>query len=397
MTPTFASELETSRRKLLAALEGSSDVTFIRLYGNIGDELIYAGARQLLAVAPCREISFRNLSQYRGDTAVVAGSGGWCRTYHEVPSHLKEIERRFERVIIFPSSFEIAEPAVQSALAETQAIVFAREPNSYSQIKDVCNAQLALDTAFFFKFESHRALANGKLTAFRTDREASSRRVPVGNNDISITCESLDEWLWAIARSTEVFTDRAHVMIAAAMLGKKVQFRPSNYHKLSSIAEYALSEFDVQRIGDDGLDFGDSQSRSNSSLHPSFGATESSSEIWDQEVRQTVSEIFEIVPDGSTFILIDDEHLGLAEIGDRIAIPFLERGGKYWGPPTDSDAAMREFERLHEGDAEFLILTWPAFWWLDCYREFNEYLRERFKCLVRNERLVVYALESSKA
>ena len=38
-----------SRDLLLGAIGEPEDLTFIRLYGNIGDELIYAGTRQLLA------------------------------------------------------------------------------------------------------------------------------------------------------------------------------------------------------------------------------------------------------------------------------------------------------------------------------------------------------------
>ena len=40
-------------------------------------------------------------------------------------------------------------------------------------------------------------------------------------------------------------TDRAHVMIAAAMLGKPVEYAASNYHKLPAIAEWSLDAFPV--------------------------------------------------------------------------------------------------------------------------------------------------------
>jgi hypothetical protein len=39
-------------------------------------------------------------------------------------------------------------------------------------------------------------------------------------------------------------------MIAAAMLGKKVWYRSSGYHKVPAIAEYALSDFPVERMPD---------------------------------------------------------------------------------------------------------------------------------------------------
>jgi hypothetical protein len=45
-----------------------------------------------------------------------------------------------------------------------------------------------------------------------------------------------------------VKTDRAHVMIAAALLGKVVDYWTSSYHKVPSIADYALKAFPVRRI-----------------------------------------------------------------------------------------------------------------------------------------------------
>src|SRR5689334_20091382 len=101
--PKFIEELERSRHELLTAVGDSSDLTFLRAWGNIGDELIYAGARQLLSVIPHREISIRNLHLHEGHTAIIVGSGGWCRAYQDMPDYLRQAERRFKKVIVFPS------------------------------------------------------------------------------------------------------------------------------------------------------------------------------------------------------------------------------------------------------------------------------------------------------
>ncbi len=44
----FKSEIERSRDKILGLLGNVRNVTFLRGFGNIGDQLIYAGTRQLL-------------------------------------------------------------------------------------------------------------------------------------------------------------------------------------------------------------------------------------------------------------------------------------------------------------------------------------------------------------
>jgi exopolysaccharide biosynthesis predicted pyruvyltransferase EpsI len=151
-------------------------------------------------------------------------------------------------VIILPSTFDLAEPVVQTALQRTKALVFARERESYEQIRNVCDADIAHDCAFYFDFRPYRRSGDGRLLAFRTDAESARVNVPQGNNDISTTGFGLDHWLWTISRHETIMTDRAHVMIAAALLGKRVEYQRTNYHKVSGIAEYSLPNFPVSQL-----------------------------------------------------------------------------------------------------------------------------------------------------
>lgn len=282
----LSSSIAESRQKLLREISGSPDVTFIRAGGNIGDDLIHAGTRRLLAgvfyeeiklrkrrkeevsgprgvrrllpgafhketkIPRHREVGIGGLGGVRGHTALVTGGGAWCRPFHGTwPVVLPLIERRFEKVIVLPSSVDTSVEDVREALARTKALVFARERESYRQLRELCRAEIAHDCAFFFDFTPYRCRGEGLLTAYRTDAESSAGgRVPPDNNDISRSCDSLDQWLWTIARHEVVETDRAHVMIAAAMLGKKVRYRPSSYHKVPEIAGFALEGFPVERI-----------------------------------------------------------------------------------------------------------------------------------------------------
>ena len=241
-------DLETSRAKLLGSLEGATDITVIRNPGNIGDHLIHAGMRRLLGPMDYREVSLRQLDGVRGQVAVITGSGGWCEPHQHLPPYLPRIENQFERVIIFPSSFDTTVKSVRKALSRTRALVFAREFASYEQIRRLCRSEIAHDTAFFFDFDPYLRPGHGTLLAFRTDSEAVEEGVPRGNREISITCESLDEFLWTIARHEVVKTDHAHVMIAAALLGKEVYYKPSNYHKLPGLAACALEDYRVFAI-----------------------------------------------------------------------------------------------------------------------------------------------------
>jgi glycosyltransferase involved in cell wall biosynthesis len=166
-----------------------------------------------------------------------------------MPRALAIAELRFERVIVLPSSFDPSEDEVREALSRTRATVFARERESYRRIESLCDARIAHDCAFFFDFTPWLRDGQGTLNAFRSDPEARAGIPhPLRNDDISFTAPSLAHWLETIASHETVRTDRAHVMIAGALLGKQVEFAPTSYHKLDAIADYALSHYRVTRL-----------------------------------------------------------------------------------------------------------------------------------------------------
>jgi exopolysaccharide biosynthesis predicted pyruvyltransferase EpsI len=245
-------ELAECREALLSAVGGSSDLALIRSWGNRGDDLIYAGTRSLLRDQAYREYDIRQLDQIpAGTTAIITGGGAWCKPFHVLAEMLPAVESRFSRVIVFPSSFDTEEAIVRKALARTKAVVFAREHGSYERIRHLCDARLAHDSAFFFDFTPYQSgFHAGILSAFRTDAEAAGMPVPVDNRDISVQCGTLDEWLWSISRHELIRTDRAHVAIAGAMLGRTVEYRPSSYHKVPEIVRFSIFSDQVTLIKD---------------------------------------------------------------------------------------------------------------------------------------------------
>ena len=111
-------------------------------------------------------------------------------------------------------------------------------------------------------------------------------------------------------------------------------------------------------------------------------------------VHASLGEIERYVPAGEPFILVDEDAWGSDDIiSGRPRIPFMERDGWYNGRPEDDDAAIAELERLrgHRG-AAWLVLAWPAFWWLEHYAEFAAYLHASYACVARTERLAVFDL-----
>jgi SAM-dependent methyltransferase len=120
------------------------------------------------------------------------------------------------------------------------------------------------------------------------------------------------------------------------------------------------------------------------------------SEGWWRRLHMAEQEILQLVPTNGNFILVDDDQWGETQtFYGHDVLPFLEKEGQYWGPPADNETAIRELARLRKEHAVgFIIFGWPAFWWLDYYQPFAEYLRANFRCVLQNERLVVFDLQN---
>jgi len=239
-----------SAAALLDEIGQDRDLTLLRGPGTVGDELIHAGTHRLLEGRAYREVAVDELPSSTGDTVLLPGSGALCRPYHEwMPRALAIAELRFERVIVLPSSVDIGEDEVRRALQDTRATVFAREAESLRQIEGLCRARAAHDCAFFFDYSPYREPGTGTLNAFRTDHEATEGELVLDDNDdISVTAGDLEQWLETIGRYAIVRTDRAHVMIAAALMGKQVEVAPCSYHKVEAIAASTLGDFPVRLI-----------------------------------------------------------------------------------------------------------------------------------------------------
>lgn len=116
---------------------------------------------------------------------------------------------------------------------------------------------------------------------------------------------------------------------------------------------------------------------------------------WFHRLKASVDELTHIIPTGQSFILVDDDTWGAADLFPEHTVrPFLERDGVSWGPPSDSAAAIRELNRARQNDVPFLVLAWPAFWWFDTYSDFLQYTDEHFPTLIRNERLIIFDLRT---
>jgi glycosyltransferase involved in cell wall biosynthesis len=117
------------------------------------------------------------------------------------------------------------------------------------------------------------------------------------------------------------------------------------------------------------------------------------SKSWKHQLNNAVEQIKSVIPEKNSFILVDENQLGMSgTISNRYSLPFIEKNGQYWGPPSNDNAAINELTRLRELGAGFIVFAWTAFWWLDYYKGFHNYLCSKYQCVLENERLVVFDL-----
>jgi glycosyltransferase involved in cell wall biosynthesis len=117
---------------------------------------------------------------------------------------------------------------------------------------------------------------------------------------------------------------------------------------------------------------------------------------WFHRLRGVAADIDALIVTDVPFVLVDDDNLGMRPTPGRRPVPFLERDGNWWGAPPDDRTAIVELERLREAGAQFLVFAFPAFWWLDHYSGFADYVQTRFARVAATENLLMFDLSAAR-
>jgi len=117
---------------------------------------------------------------------------------------------------------------------------------------------------------------------------------------------------------------------------------------------------------------------------------------WGERLGCAIDRILETVPPDASFLLADDGQWGVYEaFRGRRPIPFTEQNGEYAGPPADENQAIAELQRHSARGVDYLVLGWPAFWWLDYYAALTLHLRRNCRCLRDDDHVIVFALHGA--
>lgn len=119
---------------------------------------------------------------------------------------------------------------------------------------------------------------------------------------------------------------------------------------------------------------------------------------WWRKIGAAVEDLRRVVPGGASYVLVEDDYWGVGNVipgGCRRA--FLDRDGRYWGPPRSDKAAIEALEELRKQGASFLAFAWSSYWWFQHFPDFLSYLRRSYRCTLRNSRVTVFDLREVRA
>ncbi|MBU1558012.1 DUF4254 domain-containing protein [Patescibacteria group bacterium] len=240
--------IELDLKKYLS-LFSNSRVDFYRFPGNYGDSLIYHGTKTLLDELNIDIDLVEIDSDIINDILFIDGGGNFVDEYDDVYNFLVKKYRMYKKIVLLPHTIRGKR---QSKLIQSfgpNITIFCREKVTYEFVKN--NAikveyYLWNDCAFYNDLKNYSEVGKGTLNSFRVDVESNKKELPADNEDISYDgwcMKPLQEFLVKIQKYEEVRTDRLHVAIASAMLGKRVLFYSNSYYKNMAVYEYSLKKY----------------------------------------------------------------------------------------------------------------------------------------------------------
>lgn len=230
--------------------EGETFV-FVVNKGNWGDGLIrYATERFFrqngfryvgIPVASAVSLSVDELREASSSAKVrmvYSGGGAFLNKYH-MHRRIPALVERSERILVLPHTFAVPRRKLGFRRSD---ILFRRDESGSKEFAP--GSLFCHDMALSLGQIASQGGGSGTGFFFRRDVEkVEGMALPPGNRDISAEgteSTSMAAFLEAIARFETIHTNRLHVSIAAAMMGRQVHLYPNSYFKNRSIYEASL-------------------------------------------------------------------------------------------------------------------------------------------------------------
>ena len=251
------SPFDIDNSRLIAELRTVGEFSYITNTGNMGDMLIASATLQFF---DDNKLKYKMFNGEPADTIVYGGGGIWTRTYEFDWSKILPIFAAAKRVIILPSSFHDCTGLIDAM--DERFVIFCRERKSYDYMtaNNPRDAKIFLDHDMAFRIT--KKIFKGKrpikirdfppITKFmRCDCEQAGQYESDFDLSIATFGDKLScrEWidfsaklmLYTVGYVDTVITDRLHVGIAAALMGRNVYLLDNTYGKLSGVYNQTMS------------------------------------------------------------------------------------------------------------------------------------------------------------
>jgi exopolysaccharide biosynthesis predicted pyruvyltransferase EpsI len=239
------------------AIIAGRPVLFCPNPGNWGDSLIRAGAKEFLAHYgfAYSEVPFRSILKGRkkipeviaaagGDQTVLVYGGNGALTHHyDLARSIEEFSWHFSQSIILPSTMALKQGA---SGFHPHTEIFVRD--RFESASALPQAQFCHDMAFFLNISADDfPPGKGVGVLFRTDKERPIDAPTVKPNlDLPRRGRSdkpINGFLKKVASFETIYTDRLHVGIAGALLGREVHLYANDYFKIRAIFDSSIAPF----------------------------------------------------------------------------------------------------------------------------------------------------------
>ncbi len=260
-------------RKFLAEYQGKK-IKYVPNQGNAGDSFIALATLQVFDELELDYEICKPTEVFEDQIILYGGGGSLIRKYHRCKNFLLNNHEK-NNIVVLPHSFNDIDPLLD-VLSE-KVILIARENISYDYIKSKSkypdNCLLSGDMAFYIKnIDRYKNISCiGECNIFRFNDELSNSdrlvEVPEDNKDISVDFHrpmfmysnnlhlsddintqvkknlsvATDNIFSYLSKFQVVNTNRLHVGIAAALLGKTVNLYRGSYHKIAGVYEFSIA------------------------------------------------------------------------------------------------------------------------------------------------------------
>ena len=117
---------------------------------------------------------------------------------------------------------------------------------------------------------------------------------------------------------------------------------------------------------------------------------------WDRRVLVARDDLAAMFQNHERFLWIDQGELTDVVSGRPEASPFPQHDSEPCGPPATSADAIGQLEQMRTRGIYFAVFAWTAFWWFDYYTELADHLRSAGRCVLDNDRLVIFDLRRTR-